>query len=274
MIPDWETDFLYFSNLLPKKQPKLYKNLIKLLRKAKIKYGFLPHTKDIWCRDYMPVQIDKNKFVQFRYDPDYLKPEKFAHLKSEPAIINSHLGISPKYSNLILDGGNIVFSERAVILTDKVFKENPTYSKDVLIQTLTTLFETEEIYFIPKQPYDIYGHADGMIRFVSNDTVILNDFSKESKSFQKKLEKFLKNLPFRVFFLKIPFEHKLNWCYINYIHIKNQIIIPVINHLKEEKVLYQFEEIFKGHKIWTLYSEEILIQGGGLHCISWNIKKS
>ena len=55
----------------------------------------------------MPVQIDKNDFVQFRYDPDYLK--NFEELKSDPLIINSQLGISFEVSEIILDGDNLVY---------------------------------------------------------------------------------------------------------------------------------------------------------------------
>ncbi len=268
MVPEWKTNFLYFSDLLPSKYPIFWRNLAEILQQAEINYNFLPHTKDIWCRDYMPVQIDKNEFIQFKYDPDYLKG--YEHLRTNPMPVNSYLGISVKYSDLVIDGGNIIFSKDSIILTDKVFKENNSYSKRNLVEKLSKLLKTEKIYFIPRQPYDIYGHADGMVRFISCNTIIFNDFSRESKRFREKLEKALKNLPFRIIFLKIPFEHKLSWCYLNYIQVENNIILPAINHLKEEKIFYQFEEIFKKCKIWTVPSKAILVKGGGLHCISWN----
>ncbi|GAB6162128.1 hypothetical protein JCM12298_12870 [Desulfothermus naphthae] len=73
MVPEGKTNFLYFSDLLPSKYPIFWRNLAEILQQAEINYNFLAHTKDIWCRDYMPVQIDKNEFIQFKYDPDYLK---------------------------------------------------------------------------------------------------------------------------------------------------------------------------------------------------------
>jgi len=270
MVTEWETNFLYLSDCLPSRYQTFWRNLGEILQQAEINYDFLPDTKDIWCRDYMPVQIDKNEFIQFKYEPDYLKG--YEHLQTNSMPIDSYLGIPVKYSELVVDGGNLVFSKDSVILTDKVFKENKRFSKRELVEKLSKLLKTEKIYFIPKQPYDIYGHSDGMVRFIDCDTIILNDFSRESKTFREKLEKALKNLPFRIIFLKIPFEHELSWCYLNYIQLENNIIIPTINHPKEEKILYQFEEIFKKSKIWTLFSEPILAEGGGLHCISWNRK--
>ena len=271
MIPEWDTNFLYFSKLLPTEYPKFWEDLEDVLNKAQVNFGFLPNTKDIWCRDFMPIQVDENSFVQFRYDPDYLKDNE--NLKTDPLVVTSQLGITCKHSDIILDGGNLIYSERAAILTDKVFSENKSYSKKELLKELSQLLGTDEIYIIPKQPYDDYGHADGMVRFIDNNTLLINDFSRESKSFRTKLDKALKNTPFDLIFLEITFEHELNWGYINYIHIGSNIVIPTIKHPKEDKVLYQFEEIFKGLKIWTVYAKEILNKEGGLHCISWNVKR-
>lgn len=44
-----------------------------VLHKSNVKYAFLKGTKDIWCRDYMPVQTESGKFIQFKYNPSYLK---------------------------------------------------------------------------------------------------------------------------------------------------------------------------------------------------------
>jgi hypothetical protein len=53
MITDAETNFVYFSGLL-KSEPKYQsfnEQLIAILAKHKIKYDYLPGTRDIWCRD-------------------------------------------------------------------------------------------------------------------------------------------------------------------------------------------------------------------------------
>jgi len=65
MITDKETNFLYFSDRLKTDYQTFYKRFITLLNRLNIKSGEIPDTKDIWCRDYMPIQVDKDKFVQF-----------------------------------------------------------------------------------------------------------------------------------------------------------------------------------------------------------------
>ena len=47
-----------------------------ILKKHDVEYRLLKGTKDIWCRDYMPIQTESGKLVQFRYDPSYLKGQK------------------------------------------------------------------------------------------------------------------------------------------------------------------------------------------------------
>ena len=76
MITDKQTTKLFLADCLPHKQPKFFKQFEKVLNDCKIKFHFLPDTKDIWAVDYMPVQVSKNEFVQFVYNPDYLQTKK------------------------------------------------------------------------------------------------------------------------------------------------------------------------------------------------------
>jgi agmatine/peptidylarginine deiminase len=71
-----------------------------------------------------------------------------------------------------------------VILTDKVVVENPSLSKAKLLSELRELFEIETIIIIPRDPLDFTGHADGMVRFVDEDTVLITSVLILFKHFQ------------------------------------------------------------------------------------------
>ena len=273
VIPDWRTNFLYFSELLPRKHPKLFKNLISILNRENIKYDFIYSTADIWCRDYMPIQINKNTLVQFIYNPKYLREKKYENLKTNPEKVfwKEKEEFTIRFSDLVIDGGNVICSEKAVILTDRIFEDNKHLKKENVLEKLSKVFQTENIYIVPKQPYDLYGHIDSMIRFINNDSILINDFSKESPSFISKFNRFLKNLPFDLVFLNIKAFHKYSWCYLNYIRIGNTILVPVTGHYGEHHVIEQLKKIFNGHEIYEIPSIPILRKGGGLHCITWNI---
>lgn len=70
MIADWDTNHLFLSDRLENEFPALVASLRSVLTGVTI--DNIPGTSDIWCRDYMPVQIDGDRFCQFRYNPDYL----------------------------------------------------------------------------------------------------------------------------------------------------------------------------------------------------------
>lgn len=175
-------EIIYFSALLWERHPNTCKCLTALLEKHNVSFSFLQGTRDIWCRDYMPVQTVSGKLVQFRYDPSYLhgKPEWEASHTNSEEVCNAN-GIKPDlFSDINLDGGNVLlYADRAVI-SDRVFAENPERDKQSLIAELANLLEAE-IIIIPSQKGDMTGHADGMVRFIDRNTLLGNDRSMEYK---------------------------------------------------------------------------------------------
>ena len=76
IIAEWDTDTPFVSDLLEKKHPAVFASLTSALNDLPIEV--IPGTADIWCRDYMPVQLDQDRFCQFVYFPDCLR--RFEHL--------------------------------------------------------------------------------------------------------------------------------------------------------------------------------------------------
>lgn len=251
--------------------------LTKLLDKHSIKYNFLKATNDIWCRDYMPIQIEKGKFLQFRYEPSYLKDR--LELQSSPKLVCKANNIEPKYSEINLDGGNVInWSDRAII-TDRVFDENPEFTnKNKLISEIEKLLEVE-IIVIPQIKPDVTGHADGMVRFYDRNTLLGNDREQELKYWKLGINRVLKEK--RIHYIDIPFfvhkekkypDHAIG-CYVNYLEVRDLIILPIfetqINH--DEEVYNQFRELFPARTIETINFNEVGYYGGLMNCISWNI---
>lgn len=71
MIAEWETKTLFVSDLLEEREPALVASLQSALEGVPI--DFIPGTADIWCRDYMPIQLDQDHFCQFVYAPDWIR---------------------------------------------------------------------------------------------------------------------------------------------------------------------------------------------------------
>lgn len=276
MISDDETNLLYLARCLPELYPKFYSRFKNILIDYNIPFAFLPNTKDIWARDYMPIQVGANDFVQFAYDPDYLKPKKYRLLRSNVDDVCAGLKIIRTQSKLVIDGGNVIRSTDKVIMCDKVFKENPGVVPNDLIEELEGHFMTDKIYFLPWDKNDYTGHADGMVRFVDNDTVLINEPTNENQEHEHKLRKVISNV--RLNIVELPYkppnesnDESAIGLYLNYLEMKQALIVPVFGKKEDEKAIRIFEEVFKGKTITSIDSNEIAANGGVLNCISWNI---
>lgn len=252
--------------------------IIKILDNQNIQYKFLSSTKDIWCRDYMPVQLEIDRFLQFRYEPSYLKD--FPELQSDTKAVCTTNGMNPKISKINLDGGNLVnWSDRAIV-TNRIFHENPEYlNKIQLIEELEKLLEVELIV-IPQINSDMTGHADGMVRFLNKSTLIGNSLDQELVYWKQGMKKILKD--HNINYIDIPFfEHKDKTypesalgCYVNFLEIGELILLPIFeiegNHDREVFDLYR--AAYPDRIIETININEIGIYGGLLNCITWTIK--
>jgi agmatine deiminase len=227
----------------------------------------------------MPVQVGADDYVQFRYNPDYLQSAKWLRSISDADSICGAIGITPKKSPIVLDGGNVVRTADKVIMCDKVFAENPHIPEKLLIEELREKFQIDQLFFIPTDPSDKIGHADGMCRFLDDRTVLVNDLCRETPWFQRAFRLALHNAGLD--WIEIPYNpygnQKLiqaNGIYINYLQMKGAVIIPTFNMKEDDIAVKRIEQLFPESRIATVDSNEIAVHGGVLNCITWNINKA
>jgi agmatine deiminase len=280
MIKRQQANKVYFSSqLITRGFESNYNRIISVLETHGIKNGLLQGTNDIWCRDYMPIQLEKERFVQFRYEPSYLKG--YSELQSDTRTVCKENKINPKFSKINLDGGNVVNWIDRAIVSDRIFQENPEYiDKTKLISELEKLLEVELIV-IPQINLDMTGHADGMVRFLDKSTLIGNSLSQEFVYWKKGMTKILKD--HNIEYLDVPFfEHKDKkypesavGVYVNFLEIGQIILLPIFeiegNH--DEEVCDLFRAAYHDRIIETININEIAFNGGLLNCISWTIEE-
>lgn len=278
MIPDSKTNFLYLADTLPKNYSNFFQRFEKVLNNCNINFEFLPLTKDVWAVDYMPIQTDVKKFVRFTYNPSYLQTKKLLKTISDVDAICNKIGIETFKTDIILDGGNVTRTTDKVIMTDSVFVDNPNYERKQLIKELHELFQVDKLYFVPEQPDDYTGHSDGMVRFIDENTVVINDYGREEEWFYRAFEIAIHNTGLE--YIKISYNvydnksnDQANGDYINYLQMENTVIVPTFDMEEDDKVIKQFEQLFLGQTIATVPSNEIANDGGILNCITWNILK-
>lgn len=271
---------LHFSSLLrsPEYQPAA-ENLFAALEAHGVKYDLLPNTKDIWMRDFMPVRRKDGKYVSFRYEPTYLNHDIQLRTDFRRDISGQFWAFSPDFSHVIysdinLDGGNMVFSpsRETVIISERVFAENPYYERDKLIGQLEELLMAKVI-LIPALTLaeDMTGHADGMVRFVDEYTALGNDVSEEH-GLEQEIKKILERQGIRV--IDFPYYDSpgisAEGCYLNYLETYDHIFLPVFGSEMDQKAIQMANEIFS-KQVVPVRINEIAKEGGCLNCISWEI---
>lgn len=262
---------------MPKKYPKFYQQFEEVLDRCNISFGLLPQTKDVWAVDFMPIQVECNKFVRFVYNPAYLQSKKYLKSISDVDTICELIGIETIKSDIIIDGGNVTRTTDKIIMTDRIFIDNPTYDRKQLIKQLYEIFQVDKLFLIPEQPKDLTGHSDGMVRFVDEQTIIINDYRKEGDQFRRAFEIAIYNTGLD--YMKIPYNpyrnhnyNQANGCYINYLQMNNTVIVPTFDIKEDDDVVKQFQQLFAGQTIATVNGNDIANDGGVLNCITWNIQ--
>jgi agmatine deiminase len=271
MMQEGLTNWIVITSLLARDYPEI----IAPIAANSDELILLDGAKDYWCRDYLPVQVNPDKFIQFTFDPGYYKYPGYTHLKTNVDSLKLCVGSKPIKCPIVLDGGNLVYYYHKAIVTDSIFKHNPDIQKTTLINQLLDLLELDDLVIIPTLPYDITGHADGMVRFVNEHTLLLNDFSKAcSPTYWNRLLNSLKGLELCL----LPNNSHLNKTtddatgdYINMLATNHNLFIPVYGNKTDDMAIKIIEMAYSGQKIVPIPVCRLATKGGGLHCASWNM---
>jgi agmatine deiminase len=278
MISDSQTNFVYLADTLPKKYPEFAKVLIEAFKKQEIDFDFLPHTKDVWAVDYMPVQVSKNKFIQFSYTPDYLMNKKYRNTISDVSLICKSLKLETVKSSLVIDGGNVVRGENYAILTEKIYEENKRLSESQLDSQLVDLLEITKLVIIPWDEDDWLGHSDGTVRRVSETHVLINDIKNKNNKDHQNLISSLENNDFTWEYLASDYcdnSHKddATGLYLNYLETENHLFVPIYNREKDKEALSKLAMCFPTKTIVPVLANDIAKSTGVINCATWNVWK-
>lgn len=160
-----------------------------------------------------------------------------------------------------------------VILSEKIFKENPNYPRTALIDMLSDLLEAE-LVLIPWDRYEEYGHSDGMVRYIGEGRVLLNNYFDFDKYLRKRLINAL-TPNFDVSELHYGTFTKNSWAYINFLHVGKHVFVPMLSEKVVDFAFCQIADAFSHSQCHPIGSCEFVVAHGGvLNCTTWNVYNS
>lgn len=323
-ITDNRTNKVFISSLIDK-----YSGNLEAETRAQLKLSikkFCPNcellynTMDVWARDYMPIQLTKDTFLSFTYKPDYLNdyPESITNWQlhnvhtQKQLVKNEHFDFKVVQIPIILDGGNfvkaVVNGNPCIIMCEKVLEENNVSEEDFCNwweKWWKDNFDGTEMDLVllpwEREDIDPFGHADGVVRYVSEGKVLLTNYGDyEDLNYPVSLYiDRLKGHGFDVNVLsyKNHFDYKRNktyrllfnysWCYINYLQLGNRILVPSLGYKPlDHEALQQIDKSFNanGHiadirlidvDMTSIVEDmsDVKNSGGALNCLTWTIKE-
>lgn len=277
MIISNETNKVFFSAHLKNDYTMFFKQMKTILEQYGIIVELLQDTEDYWCRDYMPIQVGEDRFVKYHYYPDYLnKPTQISYITDVEKPL-SHLEITEEklvdLKDIVLDGGNVVKTPYHVIMTEKIFIENPVFSHERLISRLENAFQSEVI-ILPwtNRRNDPCGHTDGMVRYVNGKELLMDNYTHFALHIGKRVHGILENKGYTVHELELPYAYDYSWAYINFLQTKNVIVIPKFGLVADKYAYNHISSLFDVPVVQIPAPRIIRKYGGAFNCLSWNIK--
>lgn len=256
---------------------KIALDISRALDQLGIDHVELQNTNDYWCRDYMPVRLfEDGAYCKYTYRPDYLWDYKSKHQYiTEQSDACKELDLfTTTDMGIIFDGGNYVRCNGKVIMTDKIFMENPHWSAAELLYHLQHAL-CAEIVVIPWDMSDPCGHADGMVAPLDDGRLLLNNYAqvKKSKNFCKRLHKIL-DAHFEVVDLSFGCKpDRASWCYLNFVNLPNALLLPALSEDfdcdNDKEAIRVMQDLFPKKQIIPIYAKPLIKEGGALHCVTW-----
>lgn len=218
------------------------------------------------------------------------------------------LGAEIIESELTLEGGNLTSDGRGTLIAVKPTlcgkNRNPRFSEEKIEKLLLEALCVKRIIWLPEGlKYDeTGGHVDNLCAFADERTIFLawtedknnpqyevvNDAYKilsEAKSSDGGKYEIIK-VPLPGAFARTaedcegleysdgsknrPIGEIIQPSYINFAFVNGGVIVPQFGDKNDERALSLFKRFFKDRRVLPFASREIVLGGGGIHCLTKN----
>lgn len=232
---------------------------------------------DIWIRDF--AFVFPPNAAKFRYRPDYLNPGVASWIENSFYDFIDDAGIVfENYSNVKLDGGNFVHNGvDSAIITTRIFSDNPNWTQSQLEQEITYLTGITNIAFIPEEPIDTTGHSDGMVMWIEEDVLVVNQMDEP---FRTQVLTPINNAFPNITIVEIPLDYEYDvWngfvsacgLHINSLVTDTHIFMPTYDQTNDA-VVQSMLESYTDKTIVPIDANNVCYMGGAVRCLTWLVQ--
>lgn len=124
---------------------------------------------------------------------------------------------------------------------------------------------------IPKEPYDLIGHADAVVRFVDEDIVLVNDYAEVDPSFGEKVVDTLRRQGLAIELISYFHERRSTGgipsavgCFVNFLRTEKVVIVPAYGSKYDQIALNRLKALIPDVPVVSLDCTNLAREGGVL----------
>jgi len=144
---------------------------------------------------------------------------------------------------LVWDCGNLATNGNIGFITERIFKDNPEFSKKEVASLIQEHLGIIEPIFIPEPKHDPLAHADGYLTFIMENRAVVSSYpehwDKDDRQYVEKIRRELKNCEIEVIMIYDSPEAKYYYgtaknggipsargIYVNFLQLNDTFIVP------------------------------------------------
>lgn len=240
---------------------------------------------DSWTRDTAPIWIEENRqavALDFQFNAWGNKFSPYDNDAKVAENIIKYTGCQSRQFDMVLEGGAVHSNGKGILLTTKECllntNRNPSLTQQQIEATLLEQFGAERVVWLDKGvtgDVDTDGHIDNIACFVDEDMVISQNCNKlsENYSIYEENRAILKEHNIKLVEISEPearYEDGLRapLSYINFYIANDAIIMPSFGCKQDDEAKSVLTDLFPHRSVHQIDANEILVGGGGIHCIT------
>ena len=240
--------------------------------------------QDIWMRDFSSANPDQPTL--FRYTAAGQGGTKKAQaisddVQSDFKLYSQKAGLKFIQTQLLNDGGNWVEDGFGNVVISTKFLSDNRLSEKVAREKLIALTNAKHIAFIDADEQGGLEHADGVVSFVDQNTLVMNTYPEDPDYTKKLKADLIRSIPnIKIHEIITPYDGSQIYdkkfgsacgLYTNMLVTPEHIYFPQFG-IKEDSVALQQIRAITKRKVIPVQSNHVCHMGGGVRCMSWQLR--
>ena len=253
----------------------LYQQWVQQLTNHGTEVVFGGSPTNIWTRDYLPV-----RGIRFQY-----KTVGYETYKQMLVCEKDFKSLAFRNSDLVVDGGNLVFGDNVVVATSMLFSWNKTKKPLEIVRQIESYFE-KKLVIIPPEPGDTLGHSDGVLNFFNKDVAFVSDY--ENTPYKKEVCSILTRAGIECVLFPCPYskcpqlsqtEYRKIYLwgddynpgigyYVNFLKVDNLYLLPTFGFEEDDVAEMTIKHNDRNAIVKRIDCYDLAMNGGLLHCVT------